>query len=681
MIPFFSEKWKRTENWMKSIAFPAIQNALFKNLPLEKPIYKILCVDDDQSFCLFIQRLGRSLGIQVDAVYSFEQAKQAIEHSQYQAFIIDGHLPDGSGFELVAWIREKKELNIPIGFISRIYHDAVSFRILKDSLKVDYVLEKPIRPSEVHQLLIQLSPLKSGSLTQKPFSDHLFAELKETYKKTIPDKIERLENIILAIQKSPTIENLQGLRIEVHKIAGSAGSYGFTAVGEICKNLELELIKQMKLAKQGLLNPQWLFSLDDFFTQIKLHFQIEDVQFGPHHALKPRYFSSVYVISENQTYLETLIASKQDFDFNILVESRPDRAIQTLLSADFYPQIFLLDAHYQTSILNGYDLVKGFYQKKDALTTTIGMSVEKDNVEQQEEALQRGMTFITEKPFSPALIFSFLDQIPFRAFSLHYKILVIDESTDTCQYILKSLKYTGLEIKILQDFNDLHAILFDYQPDLILLDIHLIDESGIRILEYLRDKLRYKKLLIGMLTIRQDETYLIQKSYEFNVDEILFKPLEAGFLQKKIAYLLKRQVNRELSEGKDALTELESTETFKCYLEKLEDQFRVPFPKILSIFEVKDFSSINQDLKKEIIIFISRALEDLLKKYEMATYLGNGRFALIFQGYDHYFVRLFILSFLERLESNLQKTLIQSGEIQIHGTTIVFSKGKKQRMF
>jgi CheY-like chemotaxis protein len=269
MLSFFFKKWQQTQVWLKTR-----RDVLFSTKVLNPTVCTVLCVDDDHSFCLFMQKLADSLGIRLDIAYSVQEAQEAIEKkSDYQAFIIDGHLPEESGFVLVAWIREKKKLTVPIGFISRIYRDAASFRLLKEQLQVNYILEKPLAPSEAYQLLVQLCPSQLA-VGKEPFLDALLADLKMSYQRTIFDKIERLEKMILNVQKDPSIENLQILKEEVHKIAGSAGMHGYIVVSDLCKNLELDLIKQIDLVKRGEFDLKWLSLLDDFFAQLKFNFQM-----------------------------------------------------------------------------------------------------------------------------------------------------------------------------------------------------------------------------------------------------------------------------------------------------------------------------------------------------------------------------------------------------------------------
>lgn len=678
MLSFFSKKWKQTQNWLKKLVSQDRKPALYKK-GLEQPLCKILCIDDDKSFCLFLQQLAYSLSIQLDTVYSIQEAKKAIEKdTEYKAFIIDGHLPDGSGFELVAWIREKKEITLPIVFISRIYQDAASFRILKESLKVNYVLEKPIRSAEVHQLLIQICHLVACSkaiMSEPSFSEELLTDLKISYQKTIVDKIERLEKMILDVQRNPRVENLQILRDEVHRIAGSAGSYGYMAVSDLCKSLEIDLMKQVDLAKLGQFNLQWLASLDDFFTQIKLHFQIPISANGIQSLSEVGLLPTLYIVDEDQAFLTQFTQSNQNLNFEILIESHPDHAIQTLLEVDFYPQILLLNAHYVSSTLTGYELIQAFYQNNDELTTLIAFMVEGRSLEDQVQALQRGLSAIIAKPFLPSLVLPFLDQIPFRPLPLYYKVLVIDDDWDICQYIVKTLKYAGLEIKALHDVAELEDFIKSYQPDLILLDIHLHDEAGVGILQRLRNDWDYENMLIGMLSLTQQDTHLLQQCYEANVDEILFKPLDGGILQRKIAILFKRQANETLSAKNDSKIKLESIQVLKRYLNALQYQHLISLPKALVVFEVKESVSISPKVQKEMISFILEALEELLNRYEMATNLGEGHFALVFQGYDPNFIQLFMHHFLSHLYSHLQNHIVKI-PFHINEALVLLSEGQ-----
>ncbi len=93
--------------------------------------------------------------------------------------------------------------------------------------------------------------------------------------------------------------------------------------------------------------------------------------------------------------------------------------------------------------------------------------------------------------------------------------------------------------------------------------------------------------------------------------------------------------------------------TFKRYLHEIE---QVKFPKMLVVFEIK---GVSKPLKKQVVAFIFEALENLLKKYEIATHLEHEKFALLFQGYDPHFVQLFMHHFLKNVYTHLQEKVLK----------------------
>lgn len=279
---FFFFEWKEWQGWIETVK-GKIPVSVWKWKKTDfSPLCRILCVDDDRNFYFYIQRIASHLGIELDAAFSIKEAKRKIKEGKkdYQAFIIDGHLPDGSGFDLIAWIRKKKEKKVPIVFLSRFYQDATSFRILKEEWQVDYVFEKPLSPIQVEQLLAKLCHLVN--LREKDsFPEKVLDDLKQKYKEKIFDKLTRLQNLILTLQRDPTLKHLENLKNEVHQIGGSAGSYGYPQVSQLCKKLENDLIEQMALVQKGTWDFEALYALDDFFKEIKIYFQMDEDGISP----------------------------------------------------------------------------------------------------------------------------------------------------------------------------------------------------------------------------------------------------------------------------------------------------------------------------------------------------------------------------------------------------------------
>ncbi|WP_068470406.1 response regulator [Candidatus Protochlamydia phocaeensis] len=668
MLPFFSKKWEKIQAWLQAAAKSPAKR--------EDMAYHVLCVDDDPDFCAYLQQLASSLKIGLDKAYSIEEAKQKIEEGgQYQAFIIDGHLPDGSGFELVAWLREKKKLDLPIGFLSRIYHDAASFRILKEALNVDLVLEKPINPQEAEYLFKQLCHIEPTSSLDQPLPADFLADIREAYQKSIFDKIERLEKLILIVQKEPTIENVQVLKADVHKIAGSSGSYGYFKVSQLCKQLEDELSRQIEALRLGTFNPSWTASLDEFFTKIKMGFQMAERE-GGEQKKEPGSFQHsalLYAITADQPSIACLEQSGKDNVAAALIEENPEVAIKKLFSSEIVPHVLLVQAHYDHSSLTGEDLIRSFYQREDSFFNSIGFLTESQDSNKQAEAIKEGLALVSTLPLSTQALKLLLEPPPSQPILEGYKVLIADDDPDVCQYIVQALKPLGAELEWTTNFSELSARVSHFQPDVILLNISLSDENSFEILNQLKS-LHNDNLLIAMVTVSQ-EARLIEKVYEANVDDILFKPLDRVTLQKRLFSSLKKMYRLAYKTHHNALTGLFNAQAFYDYLQKRYLQgYHFSAAHTLAILELSPLEGVSDQEdhlpEEHILKKLSQSIPDLFKKCEMAAYLGKGRFGLIFNDIDEHFGRLFLQHFLE----NLSRDVPDSKDIHFHGVVLSLLK-------
>lgn len=111
----------------------------------------ILCVDDDSDTCELLQFLFREYNFV--ASHSVEKAFQLIEENQFDLYIFDNWLPDGSGVELCRKVRELK-FDAPIIFVSGAAHEAD----VEDALAngATNYLTKPCEPDLLKKVVKEL---------------------------------------------------------------------------------------------------------------------------------------------------------------------------------------------------------------------------------------------------------------------------------------------------------------------------------------------------------------------------------------------------------------------------------------------------------------------------------------------------------------------------------------------
>lgn len=96
--------------------------------------------------------------------------------------------------------------------------------------------------------------------------------LSEHYQRTIYDKIALLTRLIAEVQKHPDETSLFALQSTLHKIGGSAGSFGYPKVTELCFSLEHDVGHKLKTKES--ITEKWLRNLDTFLNEIRRHFML-----------------------------------------------------------------------------------------------------------------------------------------------------------------------------------------------------------------------------------------------------------------------------------------------------------------------------------------------------------------------------------------------------------------------
>lgn len=91
--------------------------------PMHKVSYlfkdkKIMAVDDDEMICQLIDRILHDKVQRLDVISSPLPAVQAIHHADYDLFMIDLHMPQIDGLQLLKIIRQDKKLSTPILFLT-----------------------------------------------------------------------------------------------------------------------------------------------------------------------------------------------------------------------------------------------------------------------------------------------------------------------------------------------------------------------------------------------------------------------------------------------------------------------------------------------------------------------------------------------------------------------------------
>jgi len=120
------------------------------------------------------------------------------------------------------------------------------------------------------------------------------------------------------------------------------------------------------------------------------------------------------------------------------------------------------------------------------------------------------------------------------------KILVVDDDPAIRHLVSRFLSFNQYKVEVAEDAKTARVLFERFQPDLVILDVNLPDDSGFNLCR----EMRKPQTMILMLTCLSGTDYVLE-GFEQGADEYLTKPFNLEILKAKIGALFKRQVPLE----------------------------------------------------------------------------------------------------------------------------------------
>lgn len=141
---------------------------------------KILLVEDVVEVQMIVKATLQSVA-ELDCAGSIAEAEVLLKKNNYSLLLLDGHLPDGDGFEYCKNLREKKEYaEVPIIFLTG--QSEVNRKVLGFSLGADDYITKPIEPAEfVARVMSKLKKAQSSATSFRKGGFHADLNVQKVY--------------------------------------------------------------------------------------------------------------------------------------------------------------------------------------------------------------------------------------------------------------------------------------------------------------------------------------------------------------------------------------------------------------------------------------------------------------------------------------------------------------------
>ncbi|TPV94714.1 MAG: response regulator [Myxococcales bacterium FL481] len=202
-----------------------------------RPIRRALVVDDDQA----VQTIALLSLVEVGEWETLlastgESAIDIARRKQPDVILLDVMLPGLSGLETLAQLRAHPDTeSIPVVFSTACTREADVDAYARAGAAG--VIAKPFDPNRLPSLITEIL---HGHAQPPAARSGVFDRVAIRFGVSLPDRVGRLGELIQKARREPAA--LESLRSDLHRLHGTAGSYGFSDISEIAGELELAVL-------------------------------------------------------------------------------------------------------------------------------------------------------------------------------------------------------------------------------------------------------------------------------------------------------------------------------------------------------------------------------------------------------------------------------------------------------
>ncbi|MBL3823329.1 MULTISPECIES: diguanylate cyclase [unclassified Marinobacter] len=412
---------------------------------------------------------------------------------------------------------------------------------------------------------------------------------------------------------------------QLHRLAGSAGTFGLPELGVAARALEKKLKSQAEELTETENNHSQTIDVNDGFAdgvdalaklvevkseisgQTRAAISRADIFEGSHGMQV-----SVIVMDSGCEGLASLSAEMARYGFNCqTVDQRVSASVQEVLAdTPGAAAILCRDAAVaDVMLLRNQATAKGLHRRLPVIC--IGRDGSFNN--KYHLAKLGAFAFFQEPVDIPELAERIESLAIERSASVQGRVLIVEDDTELAEHYCLVLQSAGIEARTVSDPLDLMPTLSSFQPDIVLMDVQIGDYSGVTLARLIRFEPRWLSLPIIYLSSEDDPDNQLE-ALSKGADEFLMKPVSDDYLVRSVRIRCYRA--RQLSElmNRDSLTGLLKHSLIKQEVEKeLARCRRDGHPSSLVMLDLDHFKQINDTWGHRYGDIVIRTLANLLR--------------------------------------------------------------------
>lgn len=416
--------------------------------------------------------------------------------------------------------------------------------------------------------------------------------LKQKYRSELPNRLEEIVQAIELGKANPDKANLrEHARFAVHKLRGTATSYGFPKISEAMATIEEELL-HLAIADDQAAWTKIDSALKAALICLEQTDEISLAEPEPFIAAETasRNVANILVVDDDELFLDYI----QELGHQKLIDMIPARNGEEALriAGETHLDAVMLDVMLGSNETS-FELANAIRQCPGNTNVPIAFISADASVASRVQAAKAGATLYLAKPLEPEILEDAVHQLLSLRQLDQVRILICDDDPDLCHHVKAVLESVGMNVQVLHDPGRIMETLQETTPDLLLLDVMMPSVNGLDVCRMLRTSSRFRHLPIIFLTAQTSLESRVA-AFESGADDYLPKPFAQQELISRVQVRVERANLIKDRMDKDALTGLWLRRAFVERLTiLLATAKRLHFPVTFGIIDVDHFKKIN----------------------------------------------------------------------------------------
>ncbi|WP_304608720.1 response regulator [Hyalangium versicolor] len=585
----------------------------------------------------------RERGYRVETGRSVAEAQAVLARMPVSVVVVDSQLPGMVDLDFLRELRRGGP-STPILLSSRFWKDVKGRESLLKELGIARILQKPYTPEELFIWVEQALAARPRAFVPPPkpvIPPELAAELAAATADYARHMKRRLASLTESVAKARagSAEAVEAVYYDSHKMHGSAGSFGFLAVGEAAGRLEAKV----RPAREGV--PVDWESIEAALGELAECIAEAIAPPGSTEGAGAQRGNSpvapmpasaegvVLVVDDDPVWLNEVAKMAEDQEVEVVLAHGLEEALERV--REQWLDGALLHVHLGGP-QGGFEAAARLRSEGSSQGLPLAFFGHEGDFAHRVAAAHAGGSLYLPKPFTAADLTGAVERLVTARRPERARVLVLVDDEATWRALRQAVVGLHVELVWMEDPFRLLDALAEHRPDLLLLDVDVPGPSGFDLCRLVRSTPAWQQLPVLLLTAQLGQEFRAT-AFESGADDYVTKPvLREELIARVLSRLERARLARERSE-RDALTGLllrrPLLEALRARLAESQRQQR---PLAVCFLDVDHFKRVNDThghlAGDQVLSRLGRLLATRFRREDLRGRWGGEEFLVVLTG-------------------------------------------------